>query len=123
MYQIYVVKCFYEDELKFLANSERNIITQSTMHGPPYVTISTQQTVQASSYPIQAGPYVIQQVHQSAIAQATYPQQTYQYPHQQQQPQSSAVLPPPDLPTTHEYCNPPPYSPNYNVPEGPSIKQ
>lgn len=117
-----MVKCFYEDELKFLANSERNI-TQSTVHGPPYVTITTQQTVQNSAYPVQPGPYVIQQVHQPTQAQATYPQQTYQYPHPQQQPQSSVVLPPSDLHTPQEYCNPPPYSPNCNMSEGFAIKK
>lgn len=120
VYQIYVVKCFYDDELKYLASSERNA-TQSTMHmhGPPYVTITSQTT----AYPVQSGPYVIQQVHQP-VSSAPYPQQTYQYQLQPEPPQSHIVLPPTESPhPPQEYCNPPPYSPNYSMQEGPSMKQ
>lgn len=122
VYQIYVVKCFYEDELKFMANSERNILTQATVHRQPFITVNNQTTMQTPAYPVQAGPYIIQQVHQP-VAQTPYPQQTYQYPHPQQQPsQSHVVIPPPES-QTQEYCNPPPYSPNYNMAECPSVKQ
>uniref|UniRef100_A0A2S2PEY0 Lysosomal-associated transmembrane protein 4A n=1 Tax=Schizaphis graminum TaxID=13262 RepID=A0A2S2PEY0_SCHGA len=114
VYQIYVVKCFYDDEL--------NAITPPTLHATPYVTI-TSQTLQTPVYPVQAGPYVIQQVHQP-ISQTPYPQQTYQYQPQQQTPsQSHVAMPVPSQQTLQEYCNPPPYSPSYNTQEGSSAKQ
>lgn len=108
-YQLYVVKCFYDDEIKY--TFERNTITQ-----PPYLTITSQTT----SYPVQTGPYVIQQVHQP-VAQVPYPQQTYQQPSQTQvvlpQPEPYAAMP-------QEYSNPPPYSPNYTMQESStSMKQ
>lgn len=120
VYQIYVVKTYYDDELKFLATSDRNVITQSSMHNPPYVTISS-QAVQAPVYPAQPIPYVIHQIHQPAT-QAPYPQQTYQY-QPQQQPAPSHTLPT-DTFTPQEYCNPPPYSPSF-LPESSSssVKQ
>jgi hypothetical protein len=133
VYQIYVVKSFYDDELKLLAISEQN---QSGLHGSPYVTI-TNQPIQSTAaypvqsattypiqsttaYPIQSGPYVIQQLHQP-IAQVPYPQQTFQF--QQQQTQANHIYPPQEPHTPQEYCNPPPYSPNCNMQEGSSMKQ
>lgn len=114
VYQIYVVKCFYDDEL--------NAITPPTLHATPYVTI-TSQTLQTPVYPVQGGPYVIQQVHQP-ITQTPYPQQTYQYqPQQQTSSQSHVAMPVPSQQSLQEYCNPPPYSPSYNTQEGPSVKQ
>ncbi|KAL4119055.1 hypothetical protein QTP88_011927 [Uroleucon formosanum] len=114
VYQIYVVKCFYDDEL--------NAITPSTLHATPYVTI-TSQTLQTPVYPVQGGPYVIQQVHQP-ITQTPYPQQTYQYqPQQQASSQPHVAMPVPSQQSLQEYCNPPPYSPSYNTQEGPSVKQ
>jgi len=114
VYQIYVVKCFYDDEL--------NALTPPTLHATPYVTI-TSQTLQTPVYPVQGGPYVIQQVHQP-ITQAPYPQQTYQYqPQQQTSSQSHVAMPVPSQQSLQEYCNPPPYSPSYNTQEGPSVKQ
>lgn len=114
VYQLYVVKCFYDDELKY--TTERNTVTQ-----PPYVTITSQTT----SYPVQSGPYVIQQVHQP-VTQAPYPQQTYHY-QQQSSSQSQVILPQPESHSTmmpQEYVNPPPYSPNFTMQEGgTSMKQ
>ncbi|XP_025196548.1 uncharacterized protein LOC112595514 [Melanaphis sacchari] len=113
VYQIYVVKCFYDDEL--------NAITPPTLHTTPYVTI-TSQSLQTPVYPVQAGPYVIQQVHQP-ITQTPYPQPTYQYQPQQQTSQSHVAMPVPSQQNLQEYCNPPPYSPSYNTQEGSSVKQ
>lgn len=120
-YQIYLVKSFYDFEVEFLATSERNVVLQPTLHGTTYVALPS-QTVQNPAFPVQPGPYVIQQV-QQPLTQSPYPQQTYQY--QPQQPsQSHMVLPMSDQQhTPQEYSNPPPYSPNYNMQEGPSVKQ
>lgn len=119
-YQIYVVKSFYDFEVEFLATSERNVL-QPTIHCPTYIALPS-QTVQNPAFPVQSGSYVIQQV-QQPLTPSPYPQQTYQY--QPQQPsQSHIVLPVPDQQhTPQEYLNPPPYSPNYNMQEGPSVKQ
>lgn len=113
VYQIHVVKCFYNDELKTLITSERNIV-QPTVNGSHYVAI-TSQTVPTSNYPIQPGPYIIQQVHQPATQATPYPQQTFQFQQQQQPSQSHLILSDPNI--AQEYSNPPPYSPNYNTPE------
>lgn len=114
VYQIYVVKCFYDDEL--------NSVTPPTLHTTPYVTI-TSQTLQTPVYPVQGGPYVIQQVHQP-IAHSPYPQQTYDYqPQQQTSSQPHVAIPVPSQQSLQEYCNPPPYSPSYNTQEGSSVKQ
>lgn len=117
---MYVVKCFYNDELKFLATSERNIGTQPALNSHQYITI-TNPPIQSSHYPVQSGPYLIQQVPQPT-AQAPYPQQTYQFQPQQPPSQSHAFVPQPE-PPSQEYCNPPPYSPTYNIQEGSSVKQ
>lgn len=129
IYQIYVVKCFYDDEVKFMAVSDRNVGSQPILRNPPYVTI-TSQPVQStpaysiqtpSTYPIQSGPYVIQQVHQP-VTPSPYPQQMHQcQPQQQTQTQHAHPQPEPYVP--QEYCNPPPYSPSYNMPESSSVKQ
>lgn len=114
VYQIYVVKCFHDDEL--------NAVTPPTLHTTPYVTI-TSQTMQTPVYPVQGGPYVIQQVHQPITQTPPYPQQTYQYQPQQQTSQSQVTMPVPNQQNLQEYCNPPPYSPSYTTQDSPSVKQ
>lgn len=121
VYQMYVVKSFYNDELKFLATTERNIGTQPAINSHQYITI-TNPPIQSSHYPVQSGPYLIQQAPQPLI-QAPYPQQTYQFQPQQQPSQYQAALPQPEPHAPQEYCNPPPYSPNFNIQEGSSVKQ
>lgn len=126
IYQIYVVKCFYDDELKFMAVSDRNVGSQPALRNAPYVTI-TSRPVQSNSvqppstYPVQSGPYVIQQV-QQPVAPLPSSQQMHQY-QPQQQTQVQHAHPPPELYAPQEYCNPPPYSPSYNMPESSSMKQ
>lgn len=130
MYQLYIVKSFYDDELKFLSVSERNNGVQPVLRGPPLMTITSQVQSTAAypiqsttAYPVQSGPYVIQQVHQP-IAPAPYPQQQYHpQTHQQQPAQPNHPHLVPETFAPQEYCNPPPYSPNYNMSEGPSVKQ
>ncbi|XP_025409418.1 uncharacterized protein LOC112682873 [Sipha flava] len=116
IYQIYVVKCFYDDEVKFLAISARNA-AHSTIQCAPIVSITNQSVQAPPLYPVQAGPYVMQQG-PHPVMQASYPQQTYQYETQQPSSQSQ-----PDQRAPQEYCNPPPYSPAYNMHEGFSAKQ
>ncbi|VVC25235.1 Hypothetical protein CINCED_3A012039 [Cinara cedri] len=111
-YQIHVVKCFYNDELKFLL-SEQNV-TQPTINGPQYVAIASQAI--PSTYPVQTGPYIIQQVHQPTTQATPYPQQAFQFQPQQQPSHSHLVPHDPNIP--QEYNNPPPYSPNYTKPGG-----
>lgn len=127
IYQIYVVKCFYDDELKFMAISDRNIGSQpASRNAAPYVTVNTysaqSNAVQPpSTYPVQSGPYVIQQVQQPLTPLPTS-QQMHQY-QPQQQTQAQHAHPPPEPYPPQEYCNPPPYSPSYNMPESSSMKQ
>lgn len=119
-FQIYVVKSFYDFEVEFSATSERNVVVQPTLGGPAYLALPS-QTIQNPTYPVQPGPYVIQQV-QQPITQPPYLQETHQY-QPLQQPQSHMVLPMQDQHAPHEYTNPPPYSPNYTMQCGPSVKQ
>lgn len=123
VYQIYVVKCFYDDEIKFLAIT-RNV-ARPTVQCAPIVSITNQNAQPPPVYPVSVhhtGPYVIQQV-PHPVGPAPYPQQTYQYEPQQPSTQSHPALPQSDQRTPQEYCNPPPYSPAYNVHEGFSAKQ
>lgn len=118
-YQLYVVKCFYTDELNFLNIAEHSIVTQPNCHIPSHVSMSN-QTVPNPAYPVQAGPFVIQQLYQP-VPQPTYPQQAYScQPLQHSSHPHTAMHMPEQQP--HEYSNPPPYSPTYNTEEGPSAK-
>lgn len=122
MYQLYVVKCFYNDELKFLAVSEHNTTTaQPICHSPPYISINNQSMQAPPAYPVQAGPYVVQHT-QQPISHTSYPQQIYPCQPPQQISQPNTIVPTMEL-HPQEYCNPPPYSPTYNAQGSPSAKQ
>ncbi|XP_050541886.1 uncharacterized protein LOC126905834 isoform X2 [Daktulosphaira vitifoliae] len=110
-YSIYIVQCFYQDELKFLNNHCST--TTITVNGPPYATLNS--TIPNTHYIVQP-PIIQHPVHQAPAP--PYPQQSYasqppQYPHIQI-PQFTEPQPP-------EFCNPPPYSP-YSGTEGTSTK-
>lgn len=116
-----MVKCFYDDEVKFIATSARNA-AHSTIQCAPVVSITNQNVQPPPLYPVQTGPYVMQQV-PHPVVQASYPQQMYQQDTQQPSCQSHTVVLQSDQHAPQEYCNPPPYSPAYNVHEGFSAKQ
>lgn len=111
LYQIHVVKRFYADELDFLVASEQNG-TQPTMNATHYIPV-TNPTVPSANYPIQTGPYIIQEVPQPIVQAPLYPQQPLHYQQQQQQQQQPSYFSSRDSNIPQEYTNPPPYSPSY----------
>ncbi|XP_050432383.1 uncharacterized protein LOC126840577 [Adelges cooleyi] len=117
MYPISIVQRFYQDELRFLASTDRsNNLTGATITvtGPPYVTLNNPGVL--SPYHGTAAPSTSIIPTSHVPAQHPYPQQVYSYP---TQPQAMPHLVEPHL---QEFCNPPPYSP-YSGSEGPSTKQ